>query len=97
MDYVLGAVVMLLWIGILFGSLILLINIQFDGSRFGNVLIDIGLGITGLILCIASLLWLVNQDEAKPCAQYDTKMQYNPATKTTMPMKYCAVQGEWVK
>lgn len=99
MSYVLGAIVMLIWIGILFGSITLMIN---TSEQWGNVVFEKPLhnyllAIAGLIVCIASILWLVNQPEDKPCVKYETGMQYNPATKTTMPMRYCAQYGEWVK
>lgn len=32
-----------------------------------------------------------------PCAQYETRMMYNAATKTMMPAEFCVMRGEWVK
>lgn len=98
MDYVLGAIVFLVWVGIFFASVTLLMEtISFGNGYFDNDLINIGVAIVGLIVCIASVLWLVSSNEDKPCVKYDTTYQYNPATKTTMPVQYCAVEGEWVK
>lgn len=97
MEYILLAIIVLIWIGVLFASISLFMDTLWGDGWFDNDLINLGLGIAGLVLCVASLFWAISQDEAKPCAQYDTRLQYNPATKTTMPMKYCAVEGEWVK
>lgn len=99
MSYVLGAVAMLIWIGMLFGSVILIINTT-DGysyTVFKQPLHNYLLAVFGLIICIASLLWIVSQPDDKPCVRYETSYQYNAATKTMMPMRYCAQQGEWVK
>lgn len=98
MDYVLGAVIILVWVGILVSSINLLMNtISFDDGLFESNLLNIGLAIAGLIVCVASVLWLISNVEDKPCVKYDTTYQYNAATKTTMPVQYCAVEGEWVK
>ena len=98
MDYVLGAIVFLVWMGILFASATLLMDtISFGDGWFDNDLLNIGLAIAGLIACIASAFWVVGSSEDKPCVKYDTTYQYNAATKTTMPVQYCAVEGEWVK
>lgn len=37
-----------------------------------------------------------DKDEKYPCVHYETRMQYNPATKTVMPLKVCVERGEWV-
>lgn len=34
-------------------------------------------------------------DESKPCLEYKTVIQYNAATKTMMPAKYCQQYGKW--
>jgi len=54
-------------------------------------------GVVGLVISFALVFWAVSNSEDKPCAKYETTLQYNAATKTTMPMRYCAVEGEWVK
>lgn len=99
MQYIFGAIVILIWFGILFGSVTLLVD---TGSGWGisvfkNDLYNYALGIAGLAVCIASLLWVASSEEDKPCVRYETSMQYNATTKTTMPMRYCAQYGEWVK
>ena len=84
MSYILYAIIFLVWIGIFFGSL----TIIADGDGISKLL-----GVLGLILCLASALWAMNQPNNKPCVRYETTMQYNAATKTTMPMRYCAQYG----
>lgn len=97
-SYIFAAVVILLWVGLFITSVILLINtISFGDGYFDNDLVNIGVAIAGLVICIASVIWVVSSESDKPCAKYETMMQYNAATKTTMPMRYCAVEGEWVK
>ena len=41
--------------------------------------------------------WLIESDQEFPCVKYETTMQYNSATKTVMPMRYCVERGEWVQ
>jgi len=36
-------------------------------------------------------------EEKGPCAQYETQLYYNAATKTMMPAKVCVLRGEWVE
>ena len=51
--------------------------------------------------CFLSLAWLfglmIESDQEFPCVKYETTMQYNSATKTVMPMRYCVERGEWVQ
>ena len=98
MSYIFAAIIILLWVGLLVASINLLLNtISFDDGWFENNLLNIGIAIVGLIICIASVIWLLSSSDSKPCAKYDTMLQYNAATKTMMPMEYCAVEGKWVK
>lgn len=97
MIYIFGAVVALIWIAVLFGSLLLLIKVADQDGLFTNPLYDIAFGLAGLIICIASALWFLTQEDDQPCVRYETTMQYNAATKTTMPVRYCAQYGEWLK
>lgn len=39
---------------------------------------------------------VVEYDKKFPCVQYETRLQYNVATKTTMPMRVCVLRGEWL-
>lgn len=36
------------------------------------------------------------KEDNRPCVRYETSMQFNAATKTMMPARYCAQYGEWV-
>jgi hypothetical protein len=51
-------------------------------------------------LCFLGAAWAlaqsVEQEQTQPCAQYETRPQYNAATKTLMPMRVCVLRGEWV-
>lgn len=53
------------------------------------------------LFCFLSLGWLAGQtakNEAEhPCISYETRMTYNAATKTMMPLRVCTERGEWVK
>ena len=37
------------------------------------------------------------ESEAGPCHRYETHLQFNAATKTTMPYRVCVERGEWVE
>jgi len=51
-----------------------------------------------LSISIAGVLWLIAEAEQRgPCLRYETGMQFNPATKTTMPYRFCAERGEWIE
>jgi hypothetical protein len=71
----------------------------------GLVWLGIYMADTGSRLAAAALfLWFVipcglviDADMEKPCVQYETRMQYNPATKTVMPLRVCTQYGEWVE
>ena len=88
MSYVIDAIIVLVWIGVFMGSLFIIM----DGDGISKIF-----GVLGLIVCLASAFWAMSQPDNKPCVRYETIMQYNAATKTTMPMRYCAQYGEWVK
>lgn len=49
------------------------------------------------VLTIFGIVYALGQKEQRPCLQYETRMMYNAATKTMMPMRYCAQYGEWVE
>lgn len=48
-----------------------------------------------------SLAWifgsLIESDQEFPCVEYESRMTYNAATKTMMPMRVCIERGEWVQ
>lgn len=58
----------------------------------GGILVGTGL----VMFIIIGYIATHPPGEAKPCVRWDTSAQYNPATKTVMPMRYCAQYGEWV-
>lgn len=91
MSFVIDAIIVLIWIGLFFGSVIFIV----EGFDDGNWL-AIGLGVLGLVIALASAFWATSGEDSKPCVRYETMMQYNAATKTTMPVRYCAQYGEWV-
>lgn len=40
---------------------------------------------------------MVDPNKKGPCAQYETQMHYNAATKTMRPARVCVLRGEWVE
>ena len=51
-----------------------------------------------IALTIAGALWLRAKAEQRgPCLRYETGVQFNPATKTMTPYRYCAERGEWIE
>lgn len=58
------------------------------------------IGWVGAFILIYTLSWVINgaieYDKENPCAQYETRLQYNPSTKTMMNMRVCVIRGEWV-
>lgn len=50
------------------------------------------------VCLISVLIYAAKQENEKgPCLEYQTKMAWNAATKTTMPARVCVERGEWVK
>ncbi len=92
MTYVIQAIIILAWIGLFAGSFIALA----EGFTGGPITSIIG-GAIGLVTALSLLFWAIGNSDNKPCAKYETTMQYNAATKTMMPIRYCALKGEWVK
>lgn len=51
-----------------------------------------------LVMGLSVLVYAQQQEDNKgPCVEYRTEMQWNPATKTMMPARFCVNRGEWVK
>ena len=49
-------------------------------------------------ISMAGALWMKAESQKRgPCLRYETGMQVNPTTKTTMPYRVCAERGEWVE
>lgn len=51
------------------------------------------IAVSCLIYFISSVLVETNH----PCIKHETTMQYNPAIKMVMPVRYCTKYGEWVQ
>jgi hypothetical protein len=39
---------------------------------------------------------LAEYEQENPCVEYESRLTYNAATKTMMPMRVCVLRGEWV-
>lgn len=56
-----------------------------------------------ILLAISFVYWswgvsvMMQNEKDHPCVQYETRMQYNAATKMMQPMQVCVLRGEWVE
>lgn len=57
----------------------------------------VGAILFGLVMILSPFLVIALPKDDRPCVRYEESVQYNPATKTVMPYRYCAQYGEWVK
>ena len=91
MSYIITSILIIGYIAWLFGSILFMA--ESDGLKYKMA------GLISVVLALAVLIWAYDKYDAKnqPCAIYKTRLEYNPALKMTMPMKYCAERGEWVK
>lgn len=97
MIYVYASIIALLWLALFGASFIGLISVSFDEGLFDKRWQNALISVFGLVLSISLLLWFVDKQASdKPCVKYETTMQYNAATKSTMPVRYCALEGEWI-
>lgn len=55
------------------------------------------LGAVGVLMLAWAISWAVDQEARNPCVEYESRMTYNAATKTMMPMRVCIERGEWVQ
>ena len=55
------------------------------------------LGAVGVSMLAWGISWAVDQEARNPCVEYESRMTYNAATKTMMPMRVCIERGEWVE
>lgn len=55
------------------------------------------LGAVAVLMLAWAISWAVDQEARNPCVEYESRMTYNAATKTMMPMRVCIERGEWVK
>ena len=53
-------------------------------------------GVLLLVIALSISLWAIERASSQPCAEYDTRIMYNAATKSPQLMRYCALPGEWV-
>ena len=68
-------------------------------SRF----LDNGIGDIHAWLCGGLVVWMlalvvnamVEYEKEHPCVTYESRLTYNNATKTMMPMRVCVERGEW--
>ena len=50
------------------------------------------------ITSLGSVIQLaINEGDAGPCLEYETRYMYNPALKMTLPVRVCTMRGEWVE
>jgi hypothetical protein len=64
-------------------------------------------GATDLMAWVLGAIWVLGlawgislaaeQETNNPCVEYEARMTYNAATKTTMPLRVCIERGEWVE
>jgi hypothetical protein len=38
---------------------------------------------------------MIQHERENPCVAYESRLTYNAATKTMMPMRVCVERGEW--
>ena len=67
--------------------------------RFGDAgVTDIKAWVMGAV-AVWCLAWFVNgaieYEREHPCVTYESRLTYNAATKTMMPMRVCVERGEW--
>lgn len=81
------------WVGAVFGAAILAIELRAPWSLLAGAMC-----IGFLVLGFGTLLKVMAEEESRgPCLHYETGTQYNPATRTVMPYRYCAERGEWTE
>ncbi len=51
-------------------------------------------GVAVVMLALA-INGLVEYEREHPCVTYESRLTYNAATKTMMPMRVCVERGEW--
>jgi hypothetical protein len=74
--------------------------IRYRGKLLDDITADVAVGIFtsafGILILVAPI-YAIRHPDNRPCVRYETTYQYNAATKTTMPVRYCAQYGEWVE
>ena len=51
----------------------------------------------GVLMLAWVFSFAVDRGARNPCVEYESRMTYNAATKTMMPMRVCIERGEWVE
>ena len=54
------------------------------------------LGAAAVVLLALALNAMAEYEREHPCVEYESRLTYNAATKTMMPMRVCVERGEWV-
>lgn len=94
MTYILIALFLIVYFGTLFWVLTQLME-YYDDPNDRKWQIPAAVGFAWLVFTV----WGIGQmnSHSAPCAQYETRMMFNAATKTMMPAQFCVQEGEWVK
>jgi NADH:ubiquinone oxidoreductase subunit 4 (subunit M) len=48
-----------------------------------------------VVMLAFALNAMVEYEQENPCVNYESRLTYNAATKTMMPMRVCVERGEW--
>jgi hypothetical protein len=54
-----------------------------------------GLGAIAVVMLALVINGLAGYEREHPCVTYESRLTYNAATKTMMPMRVCVERGEW--
>jgi hypothetical protein len=89
-ESIIGILLVIAWLVLVIATLI----------RFGDA------GVTDLKAWVmgAVAVWMLafalnaaaKYEQENPCVTYESRLTYNAATKTMMPMRVCVERGEWV-
>lgn len=92
MAGIIGVLVLVIWISLV--CFLLIASIETGGKL---KIIAIAAFLFVLVVPPGLVVDGVRKKEIEqPCAEYELRMHYNPATKTMMPMRVCILRGEWV-
>lgn len=53
-------------------------------------------GAIAVVMLAFALNAAAKHEQEHPCVTYESRLTYNAATKTMMPMRVCVERGEWV-
>lgn len=53
------------------------------------------MGVVAVWMLAFALNAMVEYEQENPCVEYESRLTYNAATKTMMPMRVCVERGEW--